>query len=55
MLIVAFCRKYGPKAGVGTLIALMLPYVVIVFIVWIVLLAMWQVLGVMMDRRERHM
>jgi aminobenzoyl-glutamate transport protein len=44
-LIVAFCQKYDPKAGVGTLIALMLPYVVIIFVIWTVLLALWHVLG----------
>jgi aminobenzoyl-glutamate transport protein len=44
-LIVSFCQKYDPKAGVGTLIALMLPYVVIIFVIWTVLLALWHVLG----------
>jgi aminobenzoyl-glutamate transport protein len=44
-LIVTFCQKYDPKAGVGTLIALMLPYVVIIFVIWTVLLAIWHVLG----------
>lgn len=45
-LIVAFARKYQPNAGVGTVVALMLPYVVIVFGVWIVLFALWYLLGV---------
>jgi len=45
-LIISFCQKYDPKAGVGTLIALMLPYVVIVFVVWTLLLAAWHMLGV---------
>ena len=31
-LIVSFAQKYDPKAGVGTVVALMLPYVVIVFV-----------------------
>jgi aminobenzoyl-glutamate transport protein len=44
-LIVSFAQKYDPKAGVGTLIALMLPYVVVVLILWAVLLAVWQMLG----------
>lgn len=44
-LIVSFAQKYEPKSGVGTVIALMLPYVVVVFALWILLLAAWQVLG----------
>ncbi len=44
-LIVTFAQKYQKNAGVGTLVALMLPYVVVVSIVWIVLLIIWQVLG----------
>jgi aminobenzoyl-glutamate transport protein len=45
-LIVTFSQKYQPSAGVGTLVALMLPYVVVVPIFWIVLLAVWQLLGI---------
>jgi aminobenzoyl-glutamate transport protein len=44
-LIVAFAMKYQKTAGVGTVIALMLPYVVVLFIAWPLLLAVWQVLG----------
>src|SRR5262249_41391964 len=43
-LIVTFAAKYQKNAGVGTLVALMLPYVVAVSIVWIVLLVIWQAL-----------
>lgn len=45
-LIVTFSRKYQKDAGVGTLVALMLPYVVVVFAVWLVLLVLWQALGI---------
>lgn len=45
-LIVTFAQKYDPKAGVGTVIALMLPYVIVVFVLWIALLAAWHVLGI---------
>lgn len=45
VLIVSFARKYDPNAGVGTVIALMLPYVLIVLVVWIVMLAAWHLLG----------
>ena len=44
-LIVTFAHKYQKDAGVGTVVALMLPYVVVVFVVWIALLALWQILG----------
>jgi aminobenzoyl-glutamate transport protein len=45
-LIVTFSRKYQPSAGVGTLVALMLPYVLVVPVFWILLLAAWQLLGI---------
>lgn len=44
-LIVTFAAKYQKGAGVGTLIALMLPYVIVLFIVWPILLALWQIFG----------
>jgi aminobenzoyl-glutamate transport protein len=44
-LIVSFAAKYQKDAGVGTVVALMLPYVVVLFVTWTALLALWQVLG----------
>lgn len=44
-LIVSFAAKYDKNAGVGTVIALMLPYVIVVLLIWTVLLALWQMLG----------
>jgi aminobenzoyl-glutamate transport protein len=44
-LIVSFAAKYDKNAGVGTIVALMLPYVVVVFALWILLLVAWQLLG----------
>jgi aminobenzoyl-glutamate transport protein len=44
-LIVSFARVYQKDAGVGTVIALMLPYVVALFVVWPILLGLWHVLG----------
>jgi aminobenzoyl-glutamate transport protein len=44
-LIVSFARVYQKDAGVGTVIALMLPYVVALFILWPLLLALWHILG----------
>jgi aminobenzoyl-glutamate transport protein len=44
-LIVSFAAKYQKDAGVGTVVALMLPYVIVLFIAWPLLLALWQLLG----------
>jgi aminobenzoyl-glutamate transport protein len=40
-LIVAFMQKYDPKAGIGTIIATMLPYSIVFLIVWSLLLVVW--------------
>lgn len=40
-LILAFANKYDPKARVGTLIALMLPYSITFLITWSLLLFVW--------------
>jgi aminobenzoyl-glutamate transport protein len=44
-LIVAFMQKYEPKAGIGTVIATMLPYTVTFWIVWSIMLIGWMLLG----------
>jgi aminobenzoyl-glutamate transport protein len=44
-LVVGFAQKYDKNAGVGTVVSLMLPYVVIMFIVWTALFAGWHLLG----------
>jgi aminobenzoyl-glutamate transport protein len=44
-LIVSFAMKYQKDAGVGTVIALMLPYVVVLFLLWPLLLAAWHIMG----------
>jgi len=44
-LIVAFVQKYDKKAGIGTVIALMLPFTIGFFIVWSVLLIVWIIFG----------
>ena len=41
-LIVAFCRRYQPTAGIGTLAAMMLPYALTLLLGWsLLLLAYW--------------
>ncbi|MFO7617284.1 MAG: AbgT family transporter [Bacteroidales bacterium] len=44
-LIIAFIQKYDPKAGIGTIIATMVPYSIIFFLAWAVLLVAWLLLG----------
>lgn len=44
-LIVAFIQRYDKKAGIGTVIATMIPYSIVFFIVWSLLLAAWLLLG----------
>ena len=40
-LVVVFCRRYVTSAGVGTLVALMLPYSVALLLGWTVLLLLF--------------
>lgn len=44
-LIIAFLQRYEPKAGIGTVISVMLPYSVVFAIGWSVLFVIWLVLG----------
>jgi len=44
-LIIAYFQKYESRAGIGTIIATMLPYSIAFFIVWTVLLIVWIFLG----------
>jgi len=44
-LIVTFAQKYQKDAGVGTVIALMLPYALVLCVIWTLLLAAWHLLG----------
>ncbi len=45
-LIIAFVQKYDPKAGIGTIIATMLPYSVIFWLMWVLLLVVWLLVGI---------
>lgn len=40
-LIVAFMQRYDKKAGIGTIVATMLPYTIVFFIGWSILLMIW--------------
>jgi len=45
-LIIAFVQKYDPKAGIGTIIAVMVPYSIVFLVLWILLLVVWLTLGI---------
>ena len=44
-LIVAFMQRYEPRAGMGTVIATMLPYTIAFTLAWMGLLVAWLLLG----------
>ncbi len=45
VLIIAYFQKYDSKAGIGTIIATMIPYSFVFLILWILLLVAWLGLG----------
>ncbi len=44
-LIVAFAQKYEPKAGIGTIMAMMMPFSIAFFVGWTLFLIVWFYLG----------
>jgi len=44
-LIVAFMEKYDKRAGIGTIIATMLPYSVVFLLFWLLLMIVWILTG----------
>ncbi len=44
-LVVAFAQRYDKRAGIGTVMATMLPYSVTFFVFWTLLLIIWYLLG----------
>ena len=44
-LVVAFVGRYDKTAGIGTVVATMLPYTVVFTIAWMLLLSVWIFLG----------
>jgi aminobenzoyl-glutamate transport protein len=43
--MVTIAQRYQKDSGIGTIIALMLPYVVFIALAWILLFIVWFVLG----------
>lgn len=46
IVLIVFMQKYVPKAGIGTLVSLMLPYSIVFLVCWIAMLVAWMLLGV---------
>ena len=44
-LIIAFLQRYEPKAGIGTVVATMIPYSIVFLIGWSSLFALWITMG----------
>jgi aminobenzoyl-glutamate transport protein len=45
-LIVVFAKRYDKSSGIGTVIALMLPYFAALTVVWTLFFVAWHVLGI---------
>jgi len=45
-VMVGFAQKYQKDAGMGTIIALMLPYTAVLLVLWTLLLVVWYILGI---------
>lgn len=45
LIILAVFQKYRPSAGLGTLIALMVPYSIVLGLVWTAVLVLWYFIG----------
>ena len=45
-LIVVFVRRYDRHAGIGTVVSMMLPYVIILGITWTALFIAWYLIGI---------
>lgn len=46
IIVITFMQRYLPKAGMGTLISMMLPYTFVFTIIWSVMLVLWVTLGI---------
>ena len=44
-MIIVFARRYDPKAGIGTLISMMLPYSLLFLLGWSAMLVLWMLAG----------
>jgi aminobenzoyl-glutamate transport protein len=45
-LIVVFTKRYKHDAGIGTVVAMMLPYVVVLSVAWVLFFVVWYLIGI---------
>jgi aminobenzoyl-glutamate transport protein len=45
-VMVGFAQKYQKDAGIGTIVALMLPYTAVLLVIWTLLLVVWYLFGI---------
>jgi aminobenzoyl-glutamate transport protein len=46
VILLVYMQRYVPRAGIGTLVALMLPYTAVFALAWTALLVVWMLAGV---------
>ena len=46
VIVLAFMQRYAPKAGIGTLVAMMLPYAIAFALIWTVMIVTWMMIGI---------
>ena len=44
-LLLGWIHKYNKNIGIGTIVSLLIPYAVILFIMWVILLFAWYIIG----------
>jgi aminobenzoyl-glutamate transport protein len=45
-LMVVFAARYQKDAGIGTVIALMMPYALVVAVTWVLFFIAWYLIGI---------
>jgi aminobenzoyl-glutamate transport protein len=46
VIVLVFVQRYAPRAGIGTLVAMMLPYFITFGVAWTLLLVLWVAAGI---------
>jgi len=46
VIVLVFVQRYAPSAGIGTLVAMMLPYFITFGLAWTLLLVLWVAAGI---------
>jgi len=44
-VILGLMQRWAPKGGLGTLFSLVLPFTLVIWVVWLLLFVLWSVLG----------